>query len=67
MDDPTVTPYPIKKVVWEGLGLIDFAFLPHYKSDHPESEDIDKEVEYCKKHNIPFKTLRDGEVIIIAE
>jgi dipeptidase E len=65
VDDPTITPYKIKKVIWEGLGLIDYAFLPHYKSDHPESKDIDKEVEYCKKNKIPFKTLRDGEVIII--
>ena len=39
--------------------------LPHYKSDHPESEDIDKEVEYCDKNNIPYKTLRDGEVMIL--
>ncbi len=65
VDNPKITPYKDKEVVWEGLGLIDYAFLPHYKSDHPESEDIDKEVEYCKAHRIPFKTLRDGEVIVI--
>ncbi|MDE1870472.1 MAG: Type 1 glutamine amidotransferase-like domain-containing protein [Candidatus Micrarchaeota archaeon] len=65
VDDPTITPYRTKKVIWKGLGLIDYAFLPHYKSDHPESEEIDKELEYCKKNGIPFKTLRDGEVIII--
>jgi dipeptidase E len=62
VDDPTMTPYKTKKVIWEGLGLIDYAFLPHYKSDH---KNIDKEIEYCKKNKIPFKTLRDGEVIII--
>ena len=39
--------------------------LPHYDSDHPESEDIAKEVEYCKNNNVPYKTLRDGEVIIL--
>jgi dipeptidase E len=65
VDDPTITPYDVKEVVWEGLGLIDYAILPHYKSDHPESKDIDKEVRYCKDNNIQFKTLRDGEVIII--
>jgi dipeptidase E len=64
-DDPTITPYKSKEVIWTGLGLIDYAFLPHYKSDNPESVAIDKEVEYCKKNNIPFKTVRDGEVIII--
>ena len=64
-DDPTVMPYTQKQTIWEGLGLIDFAFLPHYRSNHPESADVEKEVEYCKKNNIPFKTLRDGEVMII--
>ncbi len=65
VDDPTITPYRVKKVLWDGLGLIDFAVMPHYKSDHPESKDVDKEVAYCKKNRIPFKTLRDGEVLII--
>jgi len=65
VDDPSITPYKDKKIIWEGLGLIDYAFLPHYQSNHPESEKIDKEVQYCKDHKIPFKTLRDGEVIII--
>ncbi|OGK18995.1 hypothetical protein A3D80_03595 [Candidatus Roizmanbacteria bacterium RIFCSPHIGHO2_02_FULL_40_13b] len=66
VDDATDTPYPqSKEVIWEGLGLIEYAFLPHYDSNHPESEAIDKELEYCKQNNIPYKTLRDGEVIII--
>lgn len=54
-----------KKVIWEGLGFIDYAFMPHYKSVHDESEDIDKEVDYCKKHGILYRVLRDGEVIIM--
>ena len=29
------------------------------------TKDIDEEVEYCRRKGIPFKTLRDGEVIII--
>ena len=66
VDNPNDSPYEeIKKTIWNGLGFIDYLFLPHYKSDHPESADIDKEVKFCKKNNIPFKTLRDGEVIII--
>lgn len=67
VDDPSNFPYPeIHETIWEGLGLIDYAFLPHYDSDHPESEDIGKEVAYCTENKIPFKTLRDGEVIIIV-
>ncbi len=66
VDDPTIMPYnESNEVIWEGLGLLDHIILPHYKSNHPESADIDKEVEYCKRNKIAFKTLRDGEVIII--
>ena len=67
VDDPTVLPYANSQVIWEGLGILDYLILPHYKSDHPESADIDKEVEYCKREGVPFKTLRDGEVIIIED
>lgn len=66
VDNPYDFPYlEYKETIWEGLGYLDYIILPHYKSNHPESEDIDKEVEFCKKNNIPFKTLSDGEVIII--
>lgn len=66
VDDPTDMPYPeFKEPIMEGLGFLDYMILPHYDSDHPESADIDKEIEYCKKNKIPFKPLRDGEVIII--
>jgi len=63
VDDPTQNPYNTK-VINEGLGILDYLILPHYKSNHPESKDIDREVEFCKKNNILFRTLRDGEVII---
>lgn len=63
VDDPNNFPYSLKEPIWEGLGLIDYAFLPHFDSNHPESEDISKEVAYCTENDIPFKTVRDGEVI----
>ncbi len=66
VDDPYDFPYKeIKETIWEGLGILDYMILPHFDSDHPESEDIEKEVQYCIENNIPYKTLRDGEVIII--
>ena len=52
-------------VIWEGVGLIDFAIAPHFMSNHPESEAVNSEVEYLKKNGIEYKTLRDGEVIIM--
>jgi dipeptidase E len=56
-----------KEVVWEGLGVLSYALAPHYRSDHPESEDIEKCVEYFKASSIPYKTLRDGEAIVIND
>ena len=66
VDDYSELPYPQQReVIWDGLGFIDYHFLPHYDSNHPESRMIEKEFDYCKKNNITYKTLRDGEVIII--
>jgi dipeptidase E len=68
VDDPNDFPYSeIKKTIWEGLNYFDFGLLPHFDSDHFESEAIGKEVENCIKNKWLFKTLRDGEVIIIDE
>jgi dipeptidase E len=50
--------------LWDGLGFINYVFLQHYDSDHSESDDINKEIQYCTENNIPFKALRDGEVLI---
>lgn len=66
VDDPNDRPYPeLQETIWEGLGLISYVFLPHYQSDHSESNDINKELDFCIKNNLSFKTLRDGEVIIV--
>ncbi|HEY4483521.1 MAG TPA: Type 1 glutamine amidotransferase-like domain-containing protein [Candidatus Paceibacterota bacterium] len=64
--DPLDTPYEgQKEIIWEGLGFVDFRFMPHWDSNHPESADIEKEITYCKENNIPYKAVRDGEVIIL--
>jgi dipeptidase E len=63
--DATETPYKDQaSVIWEGLDLVDFAFMPHYKSDHPETEAIDRGINYCEEHSIKYKAVRDGEVLI---
>jgi dipeptidase E len=65
-DDVDLVPdrYP-KETTWEGLGLVDYAIAPHYKSDHPESESIDKVIEYFSEQKIPYRALHDGEAIIL--
>ncbi|MBL8555211.1 MAG: Type 1 glutamine amidotransferase-like domain-containing protein, partial [Phenylobacterium sp.] len=65
MDDPAVQadgydPEP----VWEGLGLIDAAIVPHYRSDHAEAEAAERAAAFMAARGIPHRTLRDGDVLI---
>ncbi len=62
VDEP-INPYDNSDVIFEGIGLIDYCIAPHYKSNHKESEFIDKVVEYLETNHLKYKTLRDGEVI----
>jgi len=66
VDDPNIVSEGYNsETIWEGLGLIDFAFAPHFESPgHPETEAVGREVEYYKKTGEKFKALHDGEVII---
>lgn len=54
-----------KETIWEGLGFVDFSIAPHYRSEHPESEEIEKVVQYFEENNMPYKALHDGEVLVI--
>jgi len=65
MDDPAVLadgydPAP----VWEGLGLIDAAVVPHYRSDHDEAEAAERTAAWMTANSVPHRTLRDGDVLI---
>lgn len=64
VDNPNENRYNYNRIIWEGIGLIDYLPMPHYKSDHPESIMIDKEIEFCVKNNIKYKTIKDGDVLI---
>lgn len=66
VDDPHTTPTGYgQEVIWDCLDIFPYAIAPHYKSDHPESADIDKSVTYFIDHHIPFIALRDGEAIVM--
>ena len=54
-----------QEVIWDGLGVLGYTVAPQYRSDHPESDDVNRYVEYCLDNHILFKALRDGEAIII--
>lgn len=65
-DDPYLNPYKeTDQTIWEGLNILDYALVPHYKSNYEEFKEIDRAIEYMIDNKIPFKALRDGEVIII--
>ena len=67
-DDPYDFPYnENKETIWDGLGVFNYGLLPHYDSDHFESEAIGKDLKACIDNKWLFKALRDGEVIIIEE
>lgn len=66
MDEPDViTPGYDPDPVWEGLGLVDFAIVPHFASDHPEAEAAARAAALLTAQGLPHRTLRDGEAIIV--
>ncbi|WP_255953291.1 Type 1 glutamine amidotransferase-like domain-containing protein [Streptomyces odontomachi] len=69
IDDPSFVPdgYPDTPTPWDGLGVLPYAIAPHYRSDHPESAEIERSVTYFIDHHIPFVALRDGESIVVDD
>lgn len=66
VDDANVIPEGYDpEIVWEGLNFVPYSIAPHYRSNHYESAAIEKTVEYFKKHAISYKTLHDGQAIIV--
>lgn len=52
--------------VWEGLAILDEAFVPHYQSTwHPQAAAIDLTAQRYRAEGIPHRTLRDGQVLLI--
>lgn len=65
MDAPElITPGYDREVIWDGMGLVDFAIVPHFASDHAEAQAADRAAAYLAAGAIPHRTLRDGQVIL---
>lgn len=63
--DPVQAPYPeLRDVIWDGLGHVEFRFVPHWRSDHPEAADVEKVFLYCAQNDIPYRAIRDGEALL---
>lgn len=52
--------------IWDGLGLLEYAVVPHYRSPgHPETEACERLAEHYRAAGVPHRTLRDGQAIVI--
>jgi len=50
--------------IWEGLGTIDYYIVPHYRCEHFESESMEAVVKYYREHDLSYRAISDGEVIL---
>jgi len=65
MDDPgQLAPGYEHNPVRDGLDLIDFAIVPHYRSPHPEAAAAERCARHFAVTKRPFRALRDGEAIV---
>ena len=51
---------------WQGLDMIPYVLAPHYRSSHSASAGMERVVDYYADQGIPFRTLRDGQVLIVS-
>jgi len=59
-DDPSLA----SEVHWDGLGLIDYAVIPHWESGE-WAEQTRRVKQVMDQHGVKHRVLRDGEVIIV--
>lgn len=53
-----------ESVVWNGLSLVPFTIVPHFRSNHPDSAVAEKLVNYLRARRLPYRALCDGEVVV---
>ena len=63
VDEP-ICFYRQGQILYEGIGFIDYVFVPHHKSNYHKVHLIDELVDLCQKNRIEYKALTDGEVSI---
>ncbi len=66
-DKDTVPESYSKEVVWTGLHLVGKSIAPHYKSNHPESEAVNKVVKYFLENGMDYWTLSDGQALVVQD
>jgi dipeptidase E len=67
VDNPRVVPEGYDAgVIYEGLGFYNKSMAPHYRSDHPESEVMERIVARFIEDDIPYQPLKDGQAIVVT-
>ncbi len=52
--------------LWDGLAVLDEAFVPHYRSPgHPETAAIERVVTWYRAEGIAYRALRDGQALLV--
>lgn len=52
---------------FDGLGVLDFAIVPHVDSpEHPESAVLTTVAERYRRLGVPHETLRDGQAMVLS-
>ena len=65
VDPPEITAQVYgAEILWDGLALVPYSIAPHYDSPHPESPLINHAIRYFRSQRMPYKAIRDEEVII---
>ena len=66
-DDPNVVPQTYgTPTVWDGLGILDYAVVPHVDSPgHPETGALGVVAANYRASGVPHRVLRDGQVLVV--
>ena len=53
--------------IWEGLGILEFSLVPHFRSPgHPETEAMEEVVKLFDMNGTSYRTLSDGQVLTVV-
>jgi dipeptidase E len=54
------------EVIWDGLGVLDHAIVPHLNSPgHPETELLEKVVDLYDRNGVAYLPMRDGQALVV--
>lgn len=65
-DEPDKKPYgDAFETRWDGLGLVDYVIVPHYKSDRFKDLPTEEAIQVLINNKTLFIAIEDGDVIIV--